>query len=543
MSIDDTSPCGRIRVRILGLVPATAAAGAAVTAVASVVGTSNPIGHPLGALAFPVAAGLLILSGRLARGYRRASELASVLLGTLAAAKILDGGSLFIAALALAVASLLLTSRRAFPVRSAMPSFSLPTRGTLLVAGLVGAAVAVSWRFLPWAPTVASSGRGLLAGTGPDAVTAAIALAGVAVMTALVTTALRAEAPRRERRLRTDAVQSILHTHGSDTLAAFKQRSDLEYFFNDEATAFAGYRIEGGTLLLAGDPVGEPSALGSLLEQIAAFAELHGLRFGAVAAGTGLLPAYRALGLHALYIGDEAVVDTNGFSLEGRAIRKVRQSVTRLRRAGYTVEVTPTSAIDAETARSLSAVSAAWRGGAPERGFSMALDTITGAAAGQATLVIARDETGRPRAFLQFLPTFRRRAMSLAAMRREPGAPNGLSEFLIVSAFEAFRRQGIEEVSLNFAAFGRVFRAPNSTLDRLFARVLRLGGRFFQIESLYRFNAKFDPRWEPRFLIYEGALALPRIGLACLSVEGQLPRLLAARRSGRARRPLGTIPT
>jgi lysylphosphatidylglycerol synthetase-like protein (DUF2156 family) len=38
----------------------------------------------------------------------------------------------------------------------------------------------------------------------------------------------------------------------------------------------------------------------------------------------------------------------------------------------------------------------------------------------------------------------------------------------------------------------------------------RLGGRAFVIESLYRFNAKFFPRWEPRYLLYEGALGLPR---------------------------------
>ena len=47
----------------------------------------------------------------------------------------------------------------------------------------------------------------------------------------------------------------------------------------------------------------------------------------------------------------------------------------------------------------------------------------------------------------------------------------------------------------------------------------------FQIESLYRFNAKFSPRWTPRYLLYERALDLPRIGLAAMRVEGQLPLL------------------
>ena len=46
----------------------------------------------------------------------------------------------------------------------------------------------------------------------------------------------------------------------------------------------------------------------------------------------------------------------------------------------------------------------------------------------------------------------------------------------------------------------------------------------FQIERLYRFNAKFFPRWEPRYVVYERRLGFPRVGLAALWAEGQLPK-------------------
>ena len=52
----------------------------------------------------------------------------------------------------------------------------------------------------------------------------------------------------------------------------------------------------------------------------------------------------------------------------------------------------------------------------------------------------------------------------------------------------------------------------------------RSANPFFQIESLYRFNAKFFPRWEPRYLVYEGAFGLPARGLAAMWAEGQLPK-------------------
>jgi lysyl-tRNA synthetase, class II len=92
-------------------------------------------------------------------------------------------------------------------------------------------------------------------------------------------------------------------------------------------------------------------------------------------------------------------------------------------------------------------------------------------------------------------------------------------------------------VSLNFAAFGRLLREPRNRCERLLSRLLGVGDRFFQIESLLRFNAKFFPRWEPRFVLYEGALGLPRTGLASLLAEGQIrtPRLRGRRPRAAAR--------
>jgi lysyl-tRNA synthetase class 2 len=114
--------------------------------------------------------------------------------------------------------------------------------------------------------------------------------------------------------------------------------------------------------------------------------------------------------------------------------------------------------------------------------------------------------------------------MSLSSMRRDRDTPNGLMEFLVVRAIEALGEQGVEEISLNFAAFARVMHGPRGRVDRALGRLVALANPLFQIESLYRFNAKFFPRWEPRYLLYEGALGLPRAGLAVMWAEGQLPK-------------------
>jgi lysyl-tRNA synthetase class 2 len=116
--------------------------------------------------------------------------------------------------------------------------------------------------------------------------------------------------------------------------------------------------------------------------------------------------------------------------------------------------------------------------------------------------------------------------MSLSFMRRDPGTPNGLTEFMVVKAIELLRERGVHEMSLNFAAFARWLHSPRHVIERALGKLIALGNPFFQIESLYRFNAKFFPRWEPRYLVYEGALGLPRTGLAAMWAEGQLPKPL-----------------
>ena len=154
----------------------------------------------------------------------------------------------------------------------------------------------------------------------------------------------------------------------------------------------------------------------------------------------------------------------------------------------------------------------------------MSMDSVLGHQGHETLVLLARDEWSHIRGVLHFVPCYGRRAMSLSFMRRDPDTPNGLMEFLVVRAVELLRERDLDEMSLNFAAFAKWIHSPSHRYERVLGRLVALGNRFFQIESLYRFNAKFFPRWEPRYLVYEGALGLPRAGLAAMWAEGQLPK-------------------
>jgi lysyl-tRNA synthetase class 2 len=324
----------------------------------------------------------------------------------------------------------------------------------------------------------------------------------------------------------------IVREHGRDTLSAFKLRGDAHYFFSSDGRAMVGYAVEGRACVIGGDPVGPPDSVRLLMRELAAFAELRGLRLAGVGASAHFAELARDAGLRSFYIGDEALIETNAFSLDGRAIRKVRQAVNRIEREGYTAQLTEVGSLDAGELAQFEHLLERWRGDDVERGFSMASMTLLDEHMADSLLLVARDSEGAPAGLLHFVRCYGRPAVSLGLMRRERETPNGLTEFMVVRAIDALRERSIDEVSLNFAPFARLIHGPAGATERILGRVATAADRWFQVERLYRFNAKFRPRWEPRYLLYEGLLGLPRAGLAVMWVERQLPKPSFARRPG-----------
>jgi lysyl-tRNA synthetase class 2 len=325
----------------------------------------------------------------------------------------------------------------------------------------------------------------------------------------------------------------LVRRHGADTLSAFKLRRDLGRIFSPDGEAMVGYRIKAGALLVAGDPVGPAGAIGDLMHEVRAFARRHGLALGAVGASREFADRARPAGLHRMYLGDEAILDAGPMDLSGGSRKSLRKAVNRVERHGFKAELHAVGDLGPALLAELESLSARWRGNESERGFSMALDTLSDDLLSDACVVLARDGSGRVRGFLHFVPVFSRRAVSLAFMRRDRDTPNGMTDFLVVEAARLLGDHGVDELSLNFSAFARWLREPANAFERSAARVLRVEDRWFQIERLLRFNAKFQPRWQPRYLLFAGATQLPRVALGAMWAEGQLPEPRLPRRAGR----------
>ena len=310
-----------------------------------------------------------------------------------------------------------------------------------------------------------------------------------------------------------------------DSLGYFALRPDKLLSWSPTRKACVSYRVVGGVAIASGDPIGDLEAWPGAIESFVNECKQNGwIPAAAATSESGAEVWVRETQMSALEIGDEAIVEVSTFTLEGRAMRNVRQMVNRVRRQGYTTHVAPLGELTESEVTELATKSIEWRVGKTERGYSMALGRID-AKKDPKVVAIRAFRDGKLAAFLTFVP-WGTQGLSLDFMRRSPESDPGITELLICDLIEACSAREVKQVSLNFAAFrdalergDRIGAGPVSKFNRGF---LRFVSRWIQIDSLYRFNVKFRPIWEPRYLVYNGSKEFLRAGLAYVKAEGFL---------------------
>jgi len=313
-------------------------------------------------------------------------------------------------------------------------------------------------------------------------------------------------------------VRDLVRHPSSDTLAPFVLRHDKQYVFSRDGRAALGYRVLLGVAVVGGDPVGEPDAFPDAVDEFVQMCDRAGWRAAVLAVREDIAPLWRRHGLRTIGIGDEVLLDVEAFTLSGRAMRNVRQAVTRTWHAGVTTIVVREGDLDATLRAELTSLSARWRGRARERGFSMILDGLLTGTHPDCVLVIARDADGELVGFQRYAPCGN--ALSLDSMRRDRSGLNGLNERMIVDLVTYARAHGVRTLSLNFAAFRALLdKEDRNVLELAGYQALHLLDPFIRLESLYRFNAKFRPDFLPRGVAFPSWASVPVVAAAMVGME------------------------
>jgi lysylphosphatidylglycerol synthetase-like protein (DUF2156 family) len=492
-----------------------------------------------GALVALSGIGLLALARGVRRGQRRAWAISSVVLGMTLVLHLVRGGDVGESLLAAAVLSLLLVFRGEFRAASDRPS--LRSAGIALGAGVVSITLLTTlvvkltlrfdlhkthlslWRCgeavierLVGITSIALPDR-LDDFLAPSLVTVGITLAVVAVLLATRPVVDRRRSGGRAAETR---ARDIVRRHGEGTLDYFALRSDKQWFFHRDS--LVAYAIYGGICLVSPDTIGPHAEREQVWGAFRRFADNRGWVVAVMGGSEEWLPVYRATGMHEIYIGDEAVVDIQRFSLAGGHMKGLRQAYNRIAKYGYTATFHDPARLDRVTAERLTGLMSQSRRGEFERGFSMVLGRIFDPRDEGLVLCVVTGPDGAPAALCQFVPARGIGGYSLDLMRRDRGEhPNGLIDFALVSTIEHLKEQGHQGLSLNFAALRSILDGErgDGVTQRVERWALKKMSSFLQIETLWRFNAKYEPVWLPRYVVYDTAEHLVPVVLAILRAE------------------------
>ncbi len=507
-----------------------------------------------GALIAMAGLALVALGRGILRGQRRAWRVAVVLLAATIVLHLVAGADFEESLVALAVLILLLTHRRDF--QAASDWSSLRSAVIALVAGAVGitllttASIEIFLRIghrhhthIPWWTALSAVSERLV---GVDTIALPhradrfLAPALLAIGLTLVAIALFLfTRPVVDRRLSSGRAaefraRDIVRRHGTSTLDYFALRSDKKWFFHHDS--LVAYAVYGGVCLISPDPIGPRSEREQAWAAFRRFADNHGWVTSVMGAGEDWLPIYRDSGMHHIYLGDEAVVKVQDFTLSGGDMKGLRQAHNRIKKYGYTVTFHDPAHLDPSLAKELTELMSLSRQGEHERGFSMMLGRVFDPRDTGLLLTVVRAPDQSAAAMCQFVPATGINGFSLDLMRRDPADhPNGLLDFALCSTIEYLAARGYDGLSLNFAALRSTLSGDkgDGTVQRAERWFLKRLSNFAQIESLWRFNAKYDPEWLPRYVVFDAAEHLVPVTMAIVRAESlwEIPvlgKLLAA---------------
>lgn len=332
---------------------------------------------------------------------------------------------------------------------------------------------------------------------------------------------LRQRATDTER----ERAKAIVEAHGRSSLARFLLFPDKLYWFSPGGSV-VGYALVGRNAVALGDPIGPAADIAEAITGFARFCRENDWVTAFYQTLPDHLVAYEEAGFRTLCVGSEAVVDMEGFTLSGRTMKSLRGHVGRLTKAGYTTEVL-TAPHPPELLRHLRTISDEWLHGqhSGEKRFSLGWfdDTYLN----DGPIIIARNADSEVVAFANIIPEYQRNETTVDLMRQSRTAEPGVMDLLFVALFDWAKSEGFDTFNLGLAPLSGVGQnADDPLVERVLNLVYRRANRFYSYEGLYTYKRKFQPEWEPRYLVYAGTARLAQSFSAV--VRANNPHLEAA---------------
>ncbi len=227
---------------------------------------------------------------------------------------------------------------------------------------------------------------------------------------------------------------------------------------------------------------------------------------------------YKSLGFKAVKIGEEGVVDLRTFNTQGKAGKNLRNALNRFTKLGYQVEFYQPPISD-ELLDRLKVISDRWLSEmqGSEKQFSLGwfdYDYLRGC-----EIATVENSQGEIIAFANIIPEYQLNEITIDLMRKLDNTEHGVMEFLFVSLFQHYKELNYDGFNLGLSALSGLKENFGSRLEGSLDYLYKHLNRFYNFQGVHEFKNKFNPCWEPRYLIYPSLAALPDVVVALVRAD------------------------
>jgi phosphatidylglycerol lysyltransferase len=280
---------------------------------------------------------------------------------------------------------------------------------------------------------------------------------------------------------------------------------DKRLLFSANRRAFIMYGSQRESWIAFGDPVGAPEEVDELAWQFRELADQEGARVAFYQTRAETLPLYLDMGLTPLKLGEEAIILLDRFSLAGNTRKAMRHAVNRADREGLRFEIWDREQV-ATRMNELATISSEWLAvkNTREKRFSLGAFDPDYVRHFAAAVVCQQNKAV---AFATLLDTDTKMEASVDLMRHTQDAPASTMLYLFIQTLLHFKELGFQRFTLGMAPLSGLENHPLAPLWHRFGYLIyNRGERFYNFQGLREFKEKFDPIWEPRYLITSGGL-------------------------------------
>lgn len=308
----------------------------------------------------------------------------------------------------------------------------------------------------------------------------------------------------------------LLSQFGNSSNEYFKVYKDKLYFFSDMHESFIAYRIARGFAIVLEEPICDEENKVSVIKEF----DLHCRKMGLIPAfyrvDENSIPWFNKLRKHKLMIGQEAILELNKFTLEGKEKKSLRNGLNNLQKKGYTVSIRP-APHSTEFLFILKKVSDQWLESFQKQECVFSQGMFDEKELQQQDIIYLNDSDSNMTAFLNIIPDYAEDECTYDLIRKTNDAPAAAMDALIIKLIEYAKDK--KKIYLNMGLVPMTgITQPDNTAEQIIKLAVDKIKHFQHYKGLREFKEKYATLWENKYLIYDNDFDLLQLPLALNNV-------------------------